>query len=52
MRKMDVKPGETAIDLCCGTCDWTIALARSQQDRQDGRLGLQSEYAGFWTAED
>lgn len=28
MRKMDVKPGTTAIDLCCGTCDWTIALAR------------------------
>ncbi|QYR19909.1 demethylmenaquinone methyltransferase [Paenibacillus sp. sptzw28] len=29
MRKMDVKPGATAIDLCCGTCDWTIALART-----------------------
>jgi len=31
MRKMDVKPGETAIDLCCGTCDWTIALARASK---------------------
>ncbi|MBW7473447.1 demethylmenaquinone methyltransferase [Paenibacillus oenotherae] len=29
MNKMDVKPGATAIDICCGTCDWTIALARS-----------------------
>lgn len=27
MRKMNVAPGETALDLCCGTCDWTIALA-------------------------
>lgn len=29
MRKMNVKAGETAIDLCCGTCDWTISLARA-----------------------
>jgi demethylmenaquinone methyltransferase/2-methoxy-6-polyprenyl-1,4-benzoquinol methylase len=29
MRKMDVKPGGTAIDLCCGTCDWTISLAEA-----------------------
>lgn len=29
MNKMEVKPGATAIDVCCGTCDWTIALARS-----------------------
>ncbi|WP_165822501.1 demethylmenaquinone methyltransferase [Paenibacillus montanisoli] len=29
MRKMDVKQGQTAIDLCCGTCDWTIALAKA-----------------------
>lgn len=28
MRKMKVKPGDTAIDLCCGTCDWTISLAQ------------------------
>ncbi|CAM4501781.1 demethylmenaquinone methyltransferase/2-methoxy-6-polyprenyl-1,4-benzoquinol methylase [Paenibacillus endophyticus] len=27
MKKMDVQPGQTALDLCCGTCDWTIALA-------------------------
>lgn len=27
MRKMNVAPGQTALDLCCGTCDWTIALA-------------------------
>ncbi|MED4601455.1 demethylmenaquinone methyltransferase [Paenibacillus validus] len=29
MRKMNVKPGSTAIDLCCGTCDWTISLAEA-----------------------
>ncbi|BBH20996.1 demethylmenaquinone methyltransferase [Paenibacillus baekrokdamisoli] len=31
MRKMDIKPGATSIDLCCGTGDWTIALARASQ---------------------
>jgi len=29
MRVMDVKQGEAALDVCCGTCDWTIALARA-----------------------
>lgn len=29
MKKMNVAPGETALDLCCGTCDWTIALANA-----------------------
>ncbi|OXM88071.1 bifunctional demethylmenaquinone methyltransferase/2-methoxy-6-polyprenyl-1,4-benzoquinol methylase [Paenibacillus rigui] len=29
MKKMQVKPGSTAIDLCCGTCDWTISLAKA-----------------------
>jgi demethylmenaquinone methyltransferase/2-methoxy-6-polyprenyl-1,4-benzoquinol methylase len=29
MRKMDVRPGQTGIDLCCGTGDWTIALAQA-----------------------
>lgn len=29
MRKMDVQPGQTSLDLCCGTCDWTIALAKA-----------------------
>lgn len=29
MRKLDIGEGETAIDLCCGTCDWTISLARA-----------------------
>ncbi|WP_138753494.1 demethylmenaquinone methyltransferase [Paenibacillus sinopodophylli] len=27
MKKMNVQAGQTALDLCCGTCDWTIALA-------------------------
>ncbi len=29
MRKMNVRPGQTSLDLCCGTCDWTIALAKA-----------------------
>jgi demethylmenaquinone methyltransferase/2-methoxy-6-polyprenyl-1,4-benzoquinol methylase len=29
MRKMEVKPGQTSLDLCCGTCDWAVALARA-----------------------
>lgn len=31
MKKMNVQPGETAIDVCCGTCDWTISLAKASQ---------------------
>jgi demethylmenaquinone methyltransferase/2-methoxy-6-polyprenyl-1,4-benzoquinol methylase len=27
MKKMSVAKGQTALDLCCGTCDWTVALA-------------------------
>lgn len=29
MQVMDVKQGEAALDVCCGTCDWTIALAQA-----------------------
>lgn len=29
MRKMNVRPGQTALDLCCGTADWTISLAKA-----------------------
>lgn len=29
MRKMNVQPDQTALDLCCGTCDWTIAIAKA-----------------------
>ncbi|MBA4495604.1 demethylmenaquinone methyltransferase [Paenactinomyces guangxiensis] len=31
MKKMNVQPGDTAIDVCCGTCDWTIALAGASE---------------------
>ncbi|CAG7641220.1 demethylmenaquinone methyltransferase [Paenibacillus allorhizosphaerae] len=31
MKKMQVFPGSTAIDLCCGTCDWTISLAEASR---------------------
>lgn len=31
MRKMNVQPGQTAIDICCGTCDWTLALAEASK---------------------
>ncbi|MGD6815751.1 demethylmenaquinone methyltransferase [Metabacillus sp. 84] len=26
MKRMDVKPGAKALDVCCGTADWTLAL--------------------------
>ncbi|WP_018751412.1 demethylmenaquinone methyltransferase [Paenibacillus sanguinis] len=29
MAKMKMSPGDTAIDLCCGTCDWTISMAQA-----------------------
>lgn len=29
MRKMNVRQGQDALDICCGTCDWTIDLARA-----------------------
>ena len=28
MKAMQVKPGNKALDVCCGTADWTIALRR------------------------
>lgn len=27
LKKMNIFPGMTAIDVCCGTCDWTISMA-------------------------
>ncbi|WP_226666877.1 demethylmenaquinone methyltransferase [Metabacillus litoralis] len=27
MKRMNVKPGQKALDVCCGTADWSIALA-------------------------
>lgn len=29
MRKINVQPGQSSLDLCCGTCDWTISLAKA-----------------------
>ncbi|MFB5763118.1 demethylmenaquinone methyltransferase [Paenibacillus medicaginis] len=31
MKKMDMQKGDTAIDLCCGTCDWTLAMAHASE---------------------
>ncbi|MDF2835534.1 MAG: ubiquinone biosynthesis methyltransferase UbiE, partial [Paenibacillus sp.] len=38
MKKMNVQRGQTAIDICCGTCDWTIDLANA--GAQGGIIGL------------
>jgi len=29
MDRMAVQPGQSALDICCGTCDWTIDLAKA-----------------------
>ncbi|MCX8047262.1 MAG: class I SAM-dependent methyltransferase, partial [Anoxybacillus gonensis] len=29
MRRMNVQKGAKALDVCCGTADWTIALAEA-----------------------
>ena len=29
MKRMNVQPGSKALDVCCGTADWTIALAEA-----------------------
>ena len=29
MKKMNVKKGSVCLDVCCGTADWTIALAKA-----------------------
>ncbi|MCE5089717.1 demethylmenaquinone methyltransferase [Staphylococcus devriesei] len=29
MKTMNVKPGSKALDVCCGTADWTIALSKA-----------------------
>jgi demethylmenaquinone methyltransferase/2-methoxy-6-polyprenyl-1,4-benzoquinol methylase len=31
MKKMNVQSGDTTIDVCCGTCDWTISLAQASE---------------------
>ncbi|MFI2855618.1 demethylmenaquinone methyltransferase [Paenibacillus sp. JSM ZJ436] len=47
MKQMNMQPGNTAIDLCCGTCDWTISMARASEtghivglDFSAGMLGV------------
>ncbi|AQX53911.1 demethylmenaquinone methyltransferase [Priestia flexa] len=29
MKRMDVQPGTTSLDVCCGTADWTLAMAEA-----------------------
>lgn len=29
MKEMNVRPGSQALDVCCGTADWTIALSKA-----------------------
>lgn len=31
MKKMNMSLGDSAIDLCCGTCDWTISMAQASR---------------------
>jgi demethylmenaquinone methyltransferase/2-methoxy-6-polyprenyl-1,4-benzoquinol methylase len=34
MEKMNLKQGESAVDICCGTCDWTLSLAKASGSGQ------------------
>ncbi|EGL82857.1 Ubiquinone/menaquinone biosynthesis methyltransferase ubiE [Caldalkalibacillus thermarum TA2.A1] len=36
MKKLNVQPGQSAIDVCCGTGDWAIALA--EKTGREGRV--------------
>jgi demethylmenaquinone methyltransferase/2-methoxy-6-polyprenyl-1,4-benzoquinol methylase len=36
MKKMNVQKGMSALDVCCGTCDWTISIAEASGP--DGRI--------------
>ncbi|MBP1999535.1 demethylmenaquinone methyltransferase/2-methoxy-6-polyprenyl-1,4-benzoquinol methylase [Paenibacillus shirakamiensis] len=36
MKKMAMAPGDTAVDLCCGTCDWTISMAQASGGKISG----------------
>jgi demethylmenaquinone methyltransferase/2-methoxy-6-polyprenyl-1,4-benzoquinol methylase len=29
MKRMNVQPGQSALDVACGTCDWTISLGQA-----------------------
>lgn len=31
MKKMNIQKGASAIDVACGTCDWTISLAKASE---------------------
>ncbi|MDQ0257482.1 demethylmenaquinone methyltransferase/2-methoxy-6-polyprenyl-1,4-benzoquinol methylase [Evansella vedderi] len=33
MKKMDVQAGASALDVCCGTADWTIALGKATGEK-------------------
>lgn len=39
MKKMKLSKGNSALDVACGTCDWTISLAKAT-DAKDGIIGL------------
>ncbi|HET7578557.1 MAG TPA: demethylmenaquinone methyltransferase [Bacillales bacterium] len=39
MKRMGITPGESALDVCCGTADWSIALGRA--------VGPNGEVAGL-----
>lgn len=39
MKEMNVRPGSQALDVCCGTADWTIALSKA--------VGPNGEVAGI-----
>ncbi|TYR82586.1 demethylmenaquinone methyltransferase [Priestia megaterium] len=39
MKRMNVQPGTTSLDVCCGTADWTLAMAQAVGE-QGKAIGL------------
>ena len=49
MKKMNVQKGAKALDVCCGTADWTIALAEAAgKDGSVVGLDFSKKYAENW----
>lgn len=47
MKQMNVLSGDTALDICCGTCDWTISLAQASHTGKVVGLDFSEQMLAF-----